>query len=116
MECAAGEQQVVDWRRNVLLNRSGEADGTDDGLRLIKVSFESEQEGVVFVVTQGTGERTFVILAVFRRLDRGEGVGGIENGIAKQEVERAVKVRRAGLGGDFEARAAGVGEKRGVGI
>src|ERR1051326_937941 len=105
---------MVDGRRNILQYGSRKTDSTNNSLGLIEVAFQGEQESVVFVAAQGTGERALVVFAMLRRLRHGEGVSGVKDGIAKQEVEGAVKIVRAGFGGDFETRVAGIGEKRGV--
>src|SRR6266849_5392453 len=86
----------------------------DNSLLVLKIFVEREQKAGVLAVADGPSDRALIVLAALGRLDEGEGVAGIENRVAKQEVERAVIRRRSALGNDFQPSAAGTREARGI--
>src|SRR5437879_11396685 len=88
--------------------------GVDDGLLVLQVFIEREQKTGALAVADRSGDRAFVVLAAFGRLDESERVTGIKDRVAKQEVERAVIARRSALGNDFQPGAAGAREACGV--
>ena len=95
---------------------AGGENGVDDGLGVVGVGFAGEEEGLVFGMVQGAGEGAFLVEAALGGLDGGEGVRGVEDGVAEEEVEGAVEFLGAFFGGDFNACTAGAGEESGVGI
>lgn len=120
MENAAFTEKMVHGSGNVLSNgylaRSGKADGTDDGLLVIEVAFERQEESSFLVVAEWPGEGAFVVLTRFGRFLNGESVGGVEDGVAIQKIYTAVQSWGTRFGGDFKPGAARICEKSGVGI
>src|ERR1700719_4033520 len=103
------------------LRGSGEAqrfsggDGcvVDYALLVVEVFVERQQEAGALAVADRSGDGAFVVLAAFRGLDAGKGVAGVENRVAKHEVERTVISGRSAFGDDFQASAAGAREAGG---
>src|SRR5215472_1537517 len=81
--------------------------GIDDRLLILQVLVERKQEAGALRMPQRSGYRSFVVLSPLRRFDGSKSIASIENGIAKQKVERAMKVGRAALCNDFKAGTAG---------
>ena len=88
----------------------------DDSLLIVQIFVQAQQETGVLGMSQRPGHRSLVVLTALRRLHQGERVAGIESGIAKQEIQLAVKIRRAALGDQFQARAPRPGKTRRVRI
>src|ERR1700726_1097797 len=111
------------WVGNGLRGRSeaqrfsgGYGCAVDHGLLVVEVFVERQQETGALAVADGSGDGAFVILAAFGGLDGGEGVAGVENGVAKHEVEGTVIDGRSAFGDDFQASATGAREARAVRI
>src|ERR1700692_1074215 len=94
----------------------GEGSRVNEGLLVLQIFVEGEQKTGVLAVSNGAGDRAFVVLSALVRLNHGEGIGRVENGIAKQEIYGPVINRRSALGHDFQASPAGTRKVRGVGI
>src|ERR1700739_2104409 len=116
MEDAAFGERMMDGSGNVFVDGAELICGVNDGLHGIDVACEGQKEGSFLVPAERTAERPFVILAGLVGLLDGEGIGGVKNSVAIKKIYGAMEIRCAGLGGNFQASAAGIGEKNGVGI
>src|SRR5262249_45282261 len=79
----------------------------DDGLEVLLFPVGGDEEGSFLAVAERPGKAAFEDATLFRGLVQGEGITGVQTRVAEEEVERAVKCGRAGLGDDLDAAAAG---------
>jgi hypothetical protein len=77
---------------------------------------QGEKEGIFLIVGKWPGQRAFFHVTAFGWFAGGKGVGGIEEGIACNEVNGPVELRGAGLRGDFNASASRSRETSGIRI
>ena len=116
MEDAAFGESMMDGGGNVFVDGTELICSVNDGLHGIDVAIERQKESSFLVPAERTAERTFVILAGLVGLLDGEGVGSVKDGVAIKKIYGAMEIGCAGLGGNFQASAARIGEKNGVGI
>src|ERR1700751_1345814 len=99
---ATRAEEMMDGRGHVFTDRSSGIFGIDEGLRIVEVLVKRKEKSGFLVPTEGTGQRTFVKLALLRGFLIGEGVSSIENRIANQKINVAMKVRSPALRDNFE--------------
>ena len=81
--------------------------GVDDGVALVAVAIEVDEEGGVLV--ERAVEVAVELEGMVGGLAVGEGILGVEGGVVAEEDHVAVELVGAGLGEDFDHAAAGVG-------
>ena len=116
MEDASFGKRVMDGSGNVFVDGTELICRVNDGLHGIKIAIQGQKESSFFVAAERTAERAFVILAGLVGFLDGEGIGGVKDGVAIKKIYGAMEIGGAGLGSNFQASAAGIGEKNGVGI
>ncbi len=67
-------------------------------------------------MAERAADGTFVILTGFGGFLDGEGVYGVEDSVAIEEIDGAMEIRSSRLGCDFKTRASRIREKHGVRI
>ncbi len=114
VEDAAVAKKMMDGSRNVFVHGAELIFCVNDGLHGIKIAIERQKERGFFVVAERAAEGTFVILTGFGGFLDGEGVYGVEDGVAIEEIDGAMEIRSSRLGCDFKTRASRIREKHGV--
>ena len=79
--------------------------GRDDGLLIIQIFIERQQETGALAVPDRAGHGAFVVLSPLRRFHDCKRVARIEDGVSEQEVQGTVIVPRSALRHDFEPGA-----------
>src|ERR1700758_4267093 len=87
--------------------RGSNSAGIDDRLLIQEVLVERQQETGALAVSDRSGDGAFIILPALGGLHDSKGVAGIEDGIAKHEIQGAVVLGRSALSNNFETGAAG---------
>jgi len=116
MEDASFGKRVMDGSGNVFVDGTELICRVNDGLHGIKIAIQGQKESSFFVAAERTAERAFVVLAGLVGFLDGEGIGGVKDGVAIKKIYGAMEIGGAGLSSNFQASAAGIGEKNGVGI
>src|SRR5262249_53944046 len=112
MKDASRAKEVPHRSGDVFVDRPIHALGHYDCLPVFFVTVQREKKSRALPVPDWSCQRAFVVATLLRRLDLGECVPRIKEGIAKHKIERAMKLGCAALGGDLKPRAARAREQR----